>query len=57
MTEQEKRRLERAKEMAKELKEGTYFPPSFDTAASWWPKREIIKKDLTKLYGVEEVKK
>lgn len=54
MTNAEKRRLERAKELAKEIKEGTYQAASFDKEESFFPQRKIIKKDekeMARIYG------
>lgn len=45
---------ERTKEIAEEIKDGTYVDRRTDTRESWFPNRGIIKKDqeaISKLYG------
>jgi len=56
MTNAEQRRLARAKELAKELKNGTYQPASFDKQESFFPQRPIIKKDKKDIARIYEVK-
>jgi hypothetical protein len=51
-------RLIRSKEIAEEVKQGTYVGATFDKSASWFPKRPIIVKDpnaLEFLFSVKEV--
>lgn len=53
-----KDRLNRAKQICGEVKQGTYVGAAFDKSASWFPKRPIIEKDpnaLEFLFSVKEV--
>lgn len=48
-------RKRRNKELVEDVKNGTY-KAAFDKEQSWWPSRQVIKKDksaITKLYGDE----
>lgn len=50
----EKKRLQRAQEIADEVKKGYYLPASFDEMESFFPPRQVIKKDakeIERLYG------
>jgi len=54
MNELEKKRLERAQEIANQVKNGEYIPARLNTLESFWPMRPTIKKDkvaLARLYG------
>ena len=56
--EAELKRKERAKELALEVKNGTYQPAAFNKEASWFPDRGVIKKDskaIEQLYGGNHV--
>jgi hypothetical protein len=52
----EKKRLERTKELAKEVKDGTYVDHRTNTRESWFPNRGVIKKDkqvMGRLYNIK----
>jgi hypothetical protein len=49
-----KERLARSQELANAVKAGTYIPAAFDSQASYFPARPLVKKDpkeLARLYG------
>lgn len=53
----ERNRLERAREIANEVRAGNYLPAAFDSQASFFPARAIIKKDhcvIEKLFGDQD---
>lgn len=50
-------RIERTKEIARQVREGTYIKPQIDILDSWFPPRQTIKKDpnaLTFIFGAEQ---
>lgn len=54
MRDTKKQRLERAQEIARQVREGVYIPPSFDSEMSFFPSRPAPKKDpkaIAQIFG------